>query len=150
MGSNAATFDLRTGITHAPEPHDYITKVTRCSAAPPGTPHPLWTAFLARVTNNNLELESFLQRYMGYCCTGHTHEHVFVFAYGTGANGKGTFINTIANIFGSYATIAAMDTFLVTRNERHPTDLAKLRGARLVVAQETQKAGRGTKPRSRH
>jgi putative DNA primase/helicase len=38
-----------------------------------------------------------------------------------------------------------MSTFIASSNERHPTDLAKLVGARLVVAQETQKA----KPKSR-
>jgi putative DNA primase/helicase len=91
------------------------------------------------MTAGNGELQKFLQRYIGYCCTGFTDEHVFVFAYGTGANGKGTFINTIAGVFGDYATVADMNTFLVSRNERHPTDLAKLCGARLVVAQETQK-----------
>jgi putative DNA primase/helicase len=67
---------------------------------------------------------------------------VFVFAYGTGANGKSTFINTIRGILGDYATIADMSTFLASTNERHPTDLAKLFGARLVVAQETQKGRR--------
>jgi putative DNA primase/helicase len=134
-----ATYDLRTGIGRLPNPLDYISKKTTCAAAPPGTPHPLWDVFLERITDENIELQKFLQRYIGYCCTGCTHEHVFVFAYGTGANGKGTFINTIVSIFGSYATVADMNTFLVTRNERHPTDLAKLRGARLVVAQETQK-----------
>jgi putative DNA primase/helicase len=142
-----ATFDLRTGIGRPPNPLDYITKKTTCAAAPPHMPHPQWDAFLDRITDEDVDrltdertsLKKFLQRYIGYCCTGFTHEHVFVFAYGTGANGKGTFINTIANIFGTYATVADMNTFLVTRNERHPTDLAKLRGARLVVAQETQK-----------
>jgi putative DNA primase/helicase len=132
-------YDLRTGIGRPPNPLDYITKKTTCAAASPGTPHPLWDIFLERITDENIELQKFLQRYIGYCCTGFTDEHTFVFAYGTGANGKGTFINTIVSIFGSYATVADMNTFLVTRNERHPTDLAKLRGARLVVAQETQK-----------
>jgi putative DNA primase/helicase len=134
-----ATYDLRTGIGRPPDALDYITKKTACVAAPAGTPHPLWSAFLERITAGNSELQKFLQRYIGYCCTGITHEHVFVFAYGTGANGKGTFINTVAGVFGDYATVADMNTFLVTRNERHPTDLAKLCGARLVVAQETQK-----------
>lgn len=134
-----ATYDLRNGIGRPPNPADYITKKTACSVAPAGTPHPLWTAFLNKVTAGNVELQTFLQRYIGYCCTGATNEHVFVFAYGTGANGKGTFINTIARIFGDYATVADTDTFLVTKNERHPTDLAKLCGARLVVAQETAK-----------
>jgi putative DNA primase/helicase len=79
-----------------------------------------------------------LQRYVGYCCTGFTREHVFVFAYGTGANGKSTFINTIAGILGGYVAISDMSTFMASSTPQHPTDLAKLRGARLVVAQETQ------------
>src|SRR6266536_1946669 len=133
------TINLCTGVSHKPRPEDYITKKTACSCAPPGTPHPLWTAFLDRVTDGNVELQKFLQRYIGYCCTGFTTEHVFVFAWGTGANGKSTFINTIARIFGTYATVADMNTFIASNNERHPTDLAKLYGARLVVAQETQR-----------
>jgi len=135
----AATYDLRTGIGRTPEPLDYITKKTGCDVAPAGTPHPLWTAFLVRITGGDTELQQFLQRYVGYCCTGLTTEHTFVFAYGTGANGKSTFINTLAKIFGDYATVADMGTFIATRAERHPTDLAKLCGARLVVAQETQR-----------
>jgi putative DNA primase/helicase len=86
-----------------------------------------------------VDLQSFLQRYIGYCCTGLTTEHAFVFAYGTGANGKSTFINTIVRIFGDYAAVSDMGTFIASNTERHPTDLAKLRGARLVVAQEKQK-----------
>jgi P4 family phage/plasmid primase-like protien len=35
-----------------------------------------------------------------------------------------------------------METFLASRNEHHPTELAKLCGARLVVSQETQKGRR--------
>ena len=136
------TYDLKTGIGRAPSPADYITKKTACHCAPAGTAHPLWSAFLDRVTDHNAELQGFLQRYIGYCCTGQTGEHVFVFAYGTGANGKSTFINTIAGIFGDYATVAAMETFIATSAEKHPTDLAKLHGARLVVAQETQKGRR--------
>ena len=138
----AATFDLRTGDSRPPDPLDYITKKTSTRCAPSGTPHPLWSSFLDRVTDGNVELQNFLQRYIGYCCTGFTSEHVFVFAYGTGANGKSTFINTIAKIFGDYATVADMSTFIASSTERHPTDLAKLVGARLVVAQETQNGRR--------
>src|SRR5262249_22660092 len=142
LQDDSATIDLRTGIARDPVATDYISKKAACAAAPTGTPHPLWTAFLDRITAGNTELQSFLQRYCGYATTGITREHKFVFAYGTGANGKGTFINTIAAIFGDYATIADMGTFIATNSERHPTDLAKLRGARLVVAQETQKGRR--------
>jgi putative DNA primase/helicase len=136
------TVDLRTGISRDPNSNDYITRKAACATAPNGTPHPLWTAFLDRITAKNADLQTFLQRYCGYATTGATSEHKFVFAYGTGANGKSTFVNTIAAILGDYATIADMGTFIATNNERHPTDLAKLRGARLVVAQETQKGRR--------
>jgi putative DNA primase/helicase len=132
------TVNLQKGTERAPCQLDYITQKTACSIAPPGTPHPLWSSFLDRITDHNGELAGFLQRYIGYCTTGIISEHVFVFAYGTGANGKGTFINTIAKILGDYATVASMGTFISSKNESHPTDLAKLRGARLVVAQETQ------------
>jgi putative DNA primase/helicase len=140
--TDGETYDLRSGFGYPPDSADYITKKTACGVAPAGTPHPLWTAFLARITANNLELQSFLQRYIGYCLTGATSEHRFVFAYGTGANGKGTFINTIAKILADYATIADVATFIASNHDRHPTDVAKLHGARLVVAQETEKGRR--------
>ena len=111
------------------------------SVAASETPHPVWTAFLERVAPDP-ELRAFLQRFCGYCCTGVTTEHKFVFAYGTGANGKSTFINTIAAILGDYATIADVGTFIASNTERHPTDVAKLHGYRLVVAQETEKGRR--------
>jgi len=136
------TVELRTGIGRTPDLLDYITKRTACAAAPAGTPHVLWTKFLNRITNHDIDLQRFLQRYVGYCCTGLTAEHVFVFAYGTGANGKGTFVNTIAKVFGDYATVADMNTFLASPTERHPADLAKLHGARLVIAQETERGRR--------
>jgi putative DNA primase/helicase len=132
-----ATFDLRTGMGHSPDPADYITKKTACGVAPPGTAHPMWSAFLERIAPDP-ELRAFLQRYSGYCLTGVTTEHKFVFAYGTGANGKSTFINTTAGILNDYATVADVGTFIASRTERHPTDVAKLHGFRLVVAQETQ------------
>jgi putative DNA primase/helicase len=138
----AAVYDLATGLARAPDPLDYMTKETGCAAAPPGTTHPQWSAFLDRITASNAELQGFLQRYIGYCCTGLTTEHAFVFAYGTGSNGKSTFISTIARVFGDYVTVADMGTFIASNSERHPTDLAKLRGARLVVAQETQRGRR--------
>ena len=133
------TYDLRTGNGRPPNPDDYITKKAACGVAPAGAAHPLWTAFLERVTANDNELQSFLQRYIGYCLTGDTSEHRFIFAYGTGRNGKGTFINTIAKILGDYSAIADVGTFIASNHERHPTDVAKLHGARLVIAQETQK-----------
>jgi putative DNA primase/helicase len=141
LTTEGETIDLRTGVGYPPDPADYISKKTACCVAPPGTPHPVWSAFLERIAPDP-ELGAFLQRYFGYCLTGWVTEHQFAFGYGTGANGKGTLLNTAAKIFGDYATIADVGTFIASNHDRHPTDVAKLHGARLVVAQETEKGRR--------
>ncbi len=129
------TVNLRTGETYAPRREDYCTKAAACA---PGGESPLWWEFLERITDGNQELETYLQRVVGYCLTGITREHVLFFLYGTGANGKTVFINTIAGLMGDYAVTAPMEMFLASHTERHPTELAMLRGARLVTATETE------------
>jgi putative DNA primase/helicase len=64
------------------------------------------------------------------------------FGFGTGANGKSVLINTISGILGDYHRTAAIETFTASKVDRHPTDLAGLRGARLVTAIETEEGRR--------
>jgi putative DNA primase/helicase len=133
------TIELRTGIDRPPRREDYCTKSTAVSPTPAGTPCPMWIDFLDRVTDNNIELIGFLRRFLGYCLTGHVHEHVLVFFFGTGANGKSVFTDTVSGIFGDYAITAPMEMFLARKFDAHPTEIAQLMGVRLVVAQETQR-----------
>ena len=119
-----------------------MTKMTAVAPAPPGTDCPLWRAFLDRIMDTNAEMIGFLQRVAGYCLTGLTIEHALFFCHGTGANGKSTFVNTLSGIWEGYAVVADMELLTETRGERHPTEVARLVGARLVTAQET---GRGRK-----
>ena len=131
--------DLHTGEMHEHDRSELHSKIT--AVAPSKSPCHRWTSFLERITNNDEPLQKFLQRMAGYCLTGVTVEHALFFLYGTGANGKGTFLNTLTAVFGEYAKVSGMDTFTETKSERHPTDIAMLKGARLVSAQETE-AGR--------
>jgi putative DNA primase/helicase len=135
------TLDLRTGITREYRREDYITKISG-THIDEHMPIPLWKEFLGRVTNNDSDLRSYLQRMAGYCLTGTVREHVMFFLYGTGGNGKGVFLNTLKGMWGDYAVTASMDTFIETDNDRHPTELAFLDGARLVIAQETESGKR--------
>jgi putative DNA primase/helicase len=80
----------------------------------------------------------YLQRVCGYCLTGETTEQSMFFAHGRGANGKGVFLQTISRILGDYCKTAAIETFTENRNDRHPTELARLHNARLVTATETE------------
>lgn len=131
--------DLRTGAMLPHDPEQHITKIT---AIPPGGDCPLWRKFLSEITSGDDELQAFLQRLAGYSLTGSIREHALFFAYGTGGNGKGVFLNTLNAILGDYAAIAPMATFLASQTEQHPTDLAGLRGSRLVTAQETEQGRR--------
>jgi P4 family phage/plasmid primase-like protien len=133
------TIDLRARITRAPNRLDYCTKQAAVSPAPSGTPCPMWMTFLNRVLASDQPLIKFLQRYLGYCLTAFVLEHVLVFLFGTGANGKTTFTDTVAGIFNDYAITAPMEMFLTTKYDRHPTEIARLKGARLVLAHETTK-----------
>lgn len=131
--------DLRTG---AMLPYDRLRYMTKITAVAPGGECPLWRKFLADITGGDDELQSFLQRIAGYALTGSIREHALFFFHGTGGNGKGVFLNTIAAILADYAAVAPVETFMVTYSERHPTDLAGLRGARLVISQETERGRR--------
>lgn len=127
--------DLKTGEMI---PHDSMHNMTKMAAVSPGGDCPLWLSFLDKVTGNNLQLRDYLKRVAGYCLTGITAEHAMFFAYGTGRNGKGVFLNTLVRILGDYAMTASPDTFTESGSSKHLTVLARLQGARLVVSQETE------------
>ena len=79
-----------------------------------------------------------MKRLAGYVLTGITTEHSLHFAWGLGANGKSTFLNALQGMLGSYAGTAPMETFIESKGDRHPTDLAMLQGLRLVTAYEVE------------
>jgi putative DNA primase/helicase len=136
LGTPGGTVDLKTGQLRPSRQDDGITKLISC--APTDDPCPRWLRFLAETTGEDWELIRFLQQWCGYALTGLTREHALVFVYGLGGNGKTVFLNLVAYILQGYATTAAMDTFTASQSDKHPTDLAMLRGARLVTASETE------------
>jgi putative DNA primase/helicase len=108
---------------------------------------PRWLSFLQDVTRGDDELVDFLQRMLGYCLTGQTTEHALFFLHGGGGNGKSTFLDVVTGILGNYARNAPMETFVASNSDRHPTELAMLRGARLVTAVETEEGRRWAESR---
>jgi putative DNA primase/helicase len=139
LNTPGGVVDLKTGRLRPALREDYCTKTT---AVAPGGDCPRWRAFLSRITNGDRELEAFLQRMCGYALTGVTQEQAMFFAYGTGANGKSKFVEAISGAMGDYARVAPIETFIDSKNQNHPTDLAGLQGARLVTAIETEEGRR--------
>lgn len=136
LNTPGGVIDLRTGTARPHDPLDFMTKIT--AVAPWRSPTPTFDAFFDRVTGRDRDLQAYLKRMSGYCLTGLTSEHALFFIYGLGGNGKSVFIDTLSGILGDYHTTAPMETFTATTNERHPTELAGLRGARMVTAVETE------------
>jgi putative DNA primase/helicase len=62
--------------------------------------------------NYNTELINFLQTAAGWAISGNTKEQVIFILYGSGANGKSTFLNTIMNLLGDYAMATPTETFM--------------------------------------
>ena len=139
LNATGGVVDLRTGRIR---PHDRHDRMTKIATATPRGPCSQWLSFLNDVTDGDKDLQGYLQRMVGYCLTGSTSAHALFFLYGTGANGKSVFVNTLTSILGDYSSTAPMDTFVETRGDRHPTDLAGLRGARFVTAIETEQGRR--------
>ncbi|MBS0126458.1 hypothetical protein KB874_20440 [Aestuariicoccus sp. KMU-90] len=138
LNTPAGTIDLETGECLNNDRHHAITQITGASL---GSTCPRWREFLVQITDGDDELQKYLQRLAGYCLTGRTDEQIFAFFHGSGANGKSVFLNAIGNALGSYAATAALGTFTVSKSDRHLTELAGLRAARLVLVSETE-AGR--------
>ena len=138
LNTPAGVIDLRTGEVLPNDPGLQMTRITRAAL---GSACPRWLAFIARITGGDREMAAYLQRIAGYCLTGRTDEQAFFFLHGSGANGKTVFLEVLADVLGSYARTAPLDTFMATRADRQQNDLAGLDGARMVVATETE-AGR--------
>ena len=138
LGTPGGTVDLRTGVLRSPTPEDHITKISAIVPAEQSK-CPMWLKFLGEAAGDDADLIRFIRQFCGYSLTGSTKEHIMVFVYGPGGNGKSVFVNTLTGIFGEYCTTAPMDTLISSRSDRHPTEVARLMGARLVTASETEK-----------
>jgi putative DNA primase/helicase len=78
---------------------------------------------------------AFVQRYFGYCLTGHVREQKFLYLFGSGGNGK----NLIAEIMGAYARNIDIKTLMKRHGNEHMSELAVLKGSRFVRTSEPDK-----------
>jgi len=81
---------------------------------------------------------------LGYALLGDNWERLFVILWGHGANGKTVLCEAIAHALGDYAAETPPETFMAFSGSdvRPRNDLARLHGARLVMAAEAQDRAR--------
>ena len=139
--------DLSTGKARDQTPADYITKAVGCHYDPAAT-CPTWLAFLnglfcggegAEGEDDDQGRIGYLHRWVGYALTGQTKEQQFCFAHGTGANGKSVLYGLLQELGGSYCVQSQPEAFMLKQSGEGATPLlARLQGARLVIAPETE------------
>lgn len=130
--------DLRSGAVRQMQREDYVS---RCLTVAPDTSHPTprWTRFLLEIACGDRDLAEYLRRLCALCLTAHA-EHAIFALYGSGRNGKGSFIRVIQGILGNSAVMLrprelAESKFADDANKR---TLSTLECARLVCVQEAK------------
>lgn len=135
FGVQNGVINLRTGEFRAAKASDLILKRSNASYDPAAV-CPDFEEFLAQILPQE-GLIPFMQRAIGYTLTGVTTEQMLFFLYGTGANGKSTFIETMQKLFGDYAWKAAASMFLATKYDAdQATMFARLPEKRFVIGAE--------------
>lgn len=130
--------NLRSGELQPHRREDLISKLAPVDFDPAAR-CPRWDRFLAEVFEPHPDVIPFIQRAVGYSLTSDTREECLFLLHGTGRNGKGTLLKTLAAALGDYAGTADFSTFVQRRDDAAPRDdVANMRGRRLVSAQESR------------
>jgi P4 family phage/plasmid primase-like protien len=140
LGVRNGVLDLRTGTLRPGRPEDGITMQTAVGFKADAQA-PLWEVTLEDVFKDKPPgFVEYVQRALGYSLTGDMREEVFFLLTGTGRNGKGTVINTFAEVLGDYAADLKFASLEVNRNApagAGPSpDFKKLEKKRFVTASE--------------
>lgn len=133
--------DLRTGELHPADPSRLHTRSTLCTPDPTAD-RTVWLRFLRDTFGDDDDLISYLQRVVGYSAVGIVGPHILPFAFGSGGNGKGVFLEANMKVLGDYATSAPAGFLMSRQHASHETEIARLSGARMVLCSEVNEDDR--------
>lgn len=143
LGIATGVLNLKTGGIRSGQREDYLTKKSNVALTSSTNTCSAWLGFLGKVMAGSPELIKYLQRAIGYSLTGHTTEQCLFFLYGSGANGKSTFLNVLQGLMGDYCMAIDPETIMFNSNSGGATpELARLMGARAVITNEIEEGKR--------
>jgi putative DNA primase/helicase len=141
IGARNGVVDLRTGKVASYRRDQFITRSVGVGLDP-SADCPRWKQFIAEIFED-AAVERFVWKAAGYSLAGVTTEHIFMFLYGTGANGKTTFCEVLQSAFGEYGMRASDSILRVSANGREPEGaIAEIFGKRLILGAETAEGAR--------
>jgi len=145
LNINNGTINVLTGeFTEHKQTH-MITKMADVDYAPKAD-CPMWKQFIREIMNYKADVIKYLQTAAGWALTGDISEQTMFILFGSGANGKSTFLNTIMYLLGDYATAASTETFMKKSGDQYLNDIARLRGTRFVTTTEAEQGRRLSEP----
>ncbi|MEO1222210.1 MAG: phage/plasmid primase, P4 family [Pseudomonadota bacterium] len=123
---------------------DLITKLAPVKYLP-NAKSPVWDQFMERMQPDAV-MRRFIHQWFGLSMTGDTSEEKLAFFYGSGRNGKGTSVETVAHIAGDYAGSIPIESFLDNgikrRGDQATPDIARLPGVRFLRVSEPERGAR--------
>lgn len=136
ISAENGTIDLRTGELQPHNQSDYITKILPYSY----NPNAKCLKFMEWLTQiqPKKDVRDFLQIIAGLALTGTAAKKFFVF-FGQSHTGKSTFGLILKRLVGAYGTNLDISELLQQRfgnTNGHSDQIAKLRGARLILTDE--------------
>lgn len=138
LGVGNGVVNLRTGKLQASKPENHITRHSPVKFDATAT-CPLFMMFLDQVTDKKKPLINYLQRVIGYALTGNAAEQCLFFLYGSGANGKSTFLTVVTELLGpDLARQTPPETLMARKNSGATNDIARLQSVRVVIANEVE------------
>lgn len=139
------TINMDSGEFYPHKQEDMISMIANADYDPDAA-CPLWRQFVREIMDFNADVIQFVQKSVGLALTGDISEQTMFILYGSGANGKSTFLNTIMQILGDYAIATPTETFMRRTNDQISNDLARLRGTRFVTTTEAEQGRRLSEP----
>lgn len=134
--------DLKTSNLTERKADMYFSKITNAEYSEK-LDCPQWKEFLNTIFDGDQELIRYVQKAIGYTLTGSTAEQCIFICVGEGRNGKTTFIDIMSEIMGDYAVNIQPETIMVKRSSGGAnSDIARLRGARMVTSSEPNEGSR--------
>jgi len=128
--------NLRTGASRVAMPGEDMNTQS-CAVAPERMPTPQWDAFL-RFAIGDDERIAYMQKLFGTTLLGEVRFHILPLLVGVGKNGKSSLLEIVGAILGTYTRIMGEGFLIESHGERHPEEIARLRGARFAIATEVK------------
>jgi putative DNA primase/helicase len=138
------TVNLKTGELKPADPDDLLTMALDVDYDP-AAEAPRWEQFLSECFPDEADMTDYLRRLVGYGITGHATEQCYVMLHGSGGNGKSVFTSALYDVFGQITASVGIETFLSAGTQdgsAASSDVASLRGSRLVLTSEAETGAR--------